>query len=82
MGDLPRIDDLCSNMRAEQRVSEPQMRNVRRVVRSLRERERRLKLLRLGKGPGDTDCFHCGQMFFMHQSRGGRFGLCQPCLDD
>jgi hypothetical protein len=84
MGDLGRVDDLWKKLQPSPRVSEPPMLNVRRVVRSLLERDRRLKRPRVGKKPrdGDTDCFHCGQLFFMHQSRGGSLGLCQRCLED
>lgn len=78
------IDNLWQKWRLSPRRSEPPMLNARRAVRSLRERDRRLKRFRIGGEPqnGDTDCFHCGKLFFMHESRGGRFGLCQHCLDD
>ncbi|WP_394885723.1 hypothetical protein ACG873_01365 (plasmid) [Mesorhizobium sp. AaZ16] len=84
MDDIHRTYNLWKKTQPSPRDSEPPMHNDRRVVRSLRERDRRLKRLRIGKKPqdGDSDCFHCGQLFFMHQSRGGRFGLCQPCLGD
>jgi hypothetical protein len=81
MDEVHRINNRSQEPLPSPRISEPPMLNVRRAVRSLWERDRRLKRPRLVKGPGDTDCFHCGQMFFMHQSRGGRFGLCQSCLD-
>jgi len=84
MRDLDGIDNASKKAQPSPRISEPPMLNVRRVVRSLRERDRRLKRPRMGSEPqnGDTDCFHCGKLFFMHASRGGRFGLCQRCLDD
>jgi hypothetical protein len=84
MRDLGGIDNVSKKTQPSPRICEPPMLNVRRVVRSLRERGRRLKRPRMGREPqnGDTDCFHCGKLFFMHESRGGRFGLCQRCLDD
>ncbi len=84
MGYRGRVDDLWKKLQPLPRVSELRMLNVRRIVRSLRERDRRLKRPSTGNEPqnGDSDCFHCGQLFFMQQSRGGRFGLCLPCLDD
>jgi hypothetical protein len=84
MGDHGRVDGLWRKLQLSPRVSGPPMLNVRRVVRSLRDRDGRLNRPSIGNEPqnGDSDCFHCGQLFFMHQSRGGRFGLCLPCLDD
>ena len=71
---------MANNMRLQPRVRD------RRIVRSLWELERRLKRPRIVDAPpqndGDSECFHCGQLFFMHQSRGGSCGLCQHCLDN
>jgi hypothetical protein len=81
--DTHRTDNLWKTTLPSPRVSEPPMHNDRRIVRSLRERDRLLKRPRRGDEPqnGDSDCFHCGRLFFAHQSRGGSLGLCQSCLD-
>jgi hypothetical protein len=60
----------------------PPMLNERRIGRSLRGRDRLRPRIVNGPQNGDSDCFHCRRLFFMHQSRGGRFGLCQICLDN
>jgi hypothetical protein len=84
MGHHGSVDDLWRKLQPSPRVTRPPVVNARRAVRSLRVRDRRLKKPSIGNEPqnGDSDCLHCGELFFVHQSRGGRFGLCLPCLDD
>ena len=32
------------------------------------------------KPKGDTNCIHCGRLFFAYQSGASDFGLCDDCL--